>query len=99
MILQKRPITLAEVKEKAINLDEKPELKEYLKKFTKVSKDKGDKLIEELRVLNNVKLREESLIKIVDLLPKTSEDLNKVCVDVNLSEEETNAILEITKKY
>ena len=99
MILEKRPVTLAEVKHLVINLDEKPELHEYIKKFSKISKDKSDKLVGELNSLNNVKLKDVSIVKIADLLPKTSEELNKICNEVSLAEEETNAILEIVKKY
>ena len=99
MILDKRPVTLAEVKELVVNLDEKPVINDYLKKFTKLSHDKAKKLFNELKELNNVKLNDEKIVKIVDILPQTNEDLNKILVDTSLSEEETNAILEIVKKY
>ncbi len=95
-------MTLAEVKEIVDKLegDEKSEeMKSYLKKFTKLSKKDALKLKEELAALGNVKIREEHIIKLVDILPKDAEDVNKIFSDTGLTEEETNAILEITKKY
>jgi DNA-directed RNA polymerase subunit F len=99
MILDKRAVTLAEVKEIVVNLDEKPVLNEYLKTFTKLTSDKAKKLFHELKELNNVKLNDEKIVKIVDILPKSKEELNKILIDTSLSEEESNAILGIVKKY
>ena len=67
--------------------------------FVILSKEDSEKLIAELRALNNLKLKEEHFIKIADFLPKDIEDVNKILNDVGLSEAEANAILEIVKKY
>lgn len=99
MIHSKQPLTLAEVKEIVDKLEEKQEMKDYLKKFTKLSKDKALKLREEVAGLNNLKVKEEHLIKLADIVPKDPEEVNKVFSDTGLTEEETNAIVEITKKY
>ena len=90
---------MAEVKEVVVKLEERQALKDYMKKFTKLSKDKAEKLIEEVKALKNLKIKEENLVKLADFLPRDAEDLNKVFTEVNLNEEEINAILEITKKY
>ena len=99
MILSRKPVTLAEVDALVPKGDEKKPIHDYLKKFAKLSKEDADKLLEELRGLNNPKLKEENLIKLVDFLPKDSEDVNKILNEANLSEAEANAILEIVKKY
>ncbi|MFH1290695.1 MAG: hypothetical protein ABIH92_04785 [Nanoarchaeota archaeon] len=99
MIHNKTPLTLAEVQDIVKPLEERQEVKDYLKKFTKLSKDKALKLKEEIAALNNIRIKEEHLIKIVDFLPKDAEDVNKIFSDTGLTEEETNAILEITNKY
>lgn len=99
MIHAKKPVTLAEVKEIVKDMDEKDELKAYLKKFTKLSKDKADKLAEDIKSLNNPKIREEDVVKLVDFMPEEKEDLNKVLAESSLSEEETNAILGVITKY
>lgn len=99
MILDMKPLTMAEVKEQVKDLEEKKELQDYLKKFTKLSKEKADALIEELRGLDNIKLKEEYVVKIVDFLPKDAENLNKIFSDISLDEKEINDILDIVKKY
>jgi DNA-directed RNA polymerase subunit F len=99
MILGSKAQTFAEVKEIIKDLEEKKELKSYLKKFNKLTKEKSEKLKEEIRELKNLKIKEEDIVKVVDFLPKDKEELNKVFAEISLSEEETNAILEIIKKY
>ena len=98
MILSRKPITLAEVKNIVKDTDNKP-LNDYLKLFTKLSLDKSEKLNSELSSLNNLKLKEEDIIKLVDFVPKDKEEVNKIITDATLSEDETNAILSITTKY
>jgi DNA-directed RNA polymerase subunit F len=98
MIVSKKELTLAEVKEYSKELDNKT-FQDYIKSYAKLSKDKALKLIEELTALNNHKLKEEHIVKIVDFLPQDAEDLNKILLDVTLSEEEINAILNIVKNY
>ena len=44
-----------------------------------------------------LKLKREHLVKIIDLLPEDSSDLNKVFTDVSLNEDENNKILELVK--
>ncbi|MFH1425233.1 MAG: hypothetical protein ABIG28_00685 [archaeon] len=98
-IQSRKPVMLAEVKEIVDKVEEKPELKAYLKKFTKLKKEKVEVLKKEIEALNNLKIKEENIIKIVDFVPKDAEDVNKLFTEVSLTEEEINAILEITKKY
>ena len=46
-----------------------------------------------------MKLKDESIVKIIDLMPETSEDLNKIFVGLNLDEDETKKILDIVKEF
>lgn len=98
-ILNKTPLCLAEVKEHIKNLEEKKTMEAYIKRFGNLTKDKADKLKEELIALNNPKINAEYTVKIIDFLPKDAEDLNKIMVDANLSEEESKSILDVVKKY
>ena len=99
MILNLKPLSLAEVKELAVDLEEKPELKDYLKKFATLKLEAAQKLHEELAGLKNHKLKNEFIVKIIDLLPKDAEALSKIFTEVSLDEKETNEVLEIVKKY
>ncbi|MBS3065935.1 hypothetical protein J4229_02735 [Candidatus Pacearchaeota archaeon] len=99
MILSKKPLSLAEVNSLVPKTEERKPIHDYLKKFSLLSKADADKLVVDLRGLNNPKLKEENLIKLADFLPKDLEDVNKVLNEANLSEAEANAILGIIKKY
>ena len=99
MILEKTPITFAEVVWHIKDKEENKPILEYLKKFSKLSKEDAAKMKSDISALNNPKIKEENIIKIIDFLPKSAEELNRILTEVSLSEEESNAILEIVKKY
>src|SRR3989344_5775200 len=99
MILKMTPVHLAEVQELAGDLDSRPELRDYLKEFSKLDKKKSDALVEGLKAIGNLKIREESMMKIVDLLPRDSESVAKIFNDNSLDEKEINEILEVVKEY
>ena len=100
MIYERIPLNLNEVQEILKDIpdnEKKQEMELYLKKFLKASSKQAKKIKEELEKLDLLKLKEEHLVKIVDLLPEDASDLNKIFVDVSLNEDETNKILEIVK--
>jgi len=98
-VLEMKPLNLSEVKEFAGDLEEKRNLEAYLKKFGKLKKEKAKALAEEIRALDNMKIKEEDITKVIDFLPEDSEELNKIFRDVSLDEKEENELLEIIKKY
>ncbi len=98
-ILSMKPVHFAEVQELAGDLESRPELRDYLKHFSKISRKHSDELAEKLRAMNNAKIRENSIVKVVDLLPRDAEAVSKIFSDVSLDEKETNEILEIVKEY
>jgi len=98
MIKSSQPLSLVEA-EKIIGKTENKQLEQYFKKFIKLKKQEADKLKKELKDLNNLKIKEEHIIKIIDLLPEDAIDLNKIFIDVSLDENEIKQILDIVKKY
>ena len=99
MINKMKPLSLAEVNELIGDIDERKDLKDYIKRFGNLSKEDSVKLSGEVRGLDNMKVKEEHVVKIADFVPKTAEELNKIFTDVSLDEEECNKILEIVKDY
>ncbi len=99
MILSQRPVTLAESKSLLKTSEKKEPIEEFFKIFTKLSPEKTKSCIDELRKLNNPKLKEEHLIKIIDILPEDSAELAVIFNEVSLTEEESNAVLAILSKY
>ncbi len=99
MIISMKPLYLSEVKELAGDLSEKPELNEYLKEFCKLDKKQSAELAKAVNDLNNPKIKDEFVVKIVDLLPRDAESVNKIFNDVSLDEKEINDILAVVKEH
>ena len=100
MILDRTPINMNEVNEIVNDIEDSPrkeEIELYLKKFMKTKPSQAKKIKEEIEALDSIKIKRDHIVKIVDLLPADSSDLNKIFTDVSLNEEEINKILEIIK--
>ncbi|MEM4152981.1 MAG: hypothetical protein QXK80_02620 [Candidatus Pacearchaeota archaeon] len=102
MIINKKPVTLAEVRELLKNCDtEKAKSTvDFIKKFNKMNVLEANKLKQELLALDIAKLKEEDIVKIIDFMPEDVEDVRKIFSgsDVNLDQDEITKILEILKK-
>ena len=46
-----------------------------------------------------MKLKSDYISKIIDVLPETNEDVNKIFADISLDENETQKILDTVKQY
>jgi DNA-directed RNA polymerase subunit F len=102
MIKEMKPLSLAETKEiveTAEDTDDHKEIRDFLKRFTKLKPEKAKEMREELKGLGIIKLKEEHIVKIIDLLPEDAEDVNKIAIDVSLDENEISKLLEVVKKY
>jgi len=98
-IIEEKPLTLAEVNTLVGKSEKADEIKLFLKSFLKLTEKKALELKEELTKLDLIKLKETHIVKIVDFLPESASELNKVLSDVSLDEEETNKILASVKNY
>lgn len=84
--IEEAPLTLVEVKETLEKIEKSnPELnyranktKEYLNTFVEISKEKKEELAKKLLALKLVRLKEAQIAKIIDLLPKTTEELKVI---------------------
>jgi len=102
MIKDMQELNMAEVKEILGGLpdsDKKKQVEIFIKKFSKAKKEKAAELKKEISAMGLLKVKEEHIVKIVDISPEDSSDLNKIFVDVSLDEDETNKILETIKKH
>ena len=100
MILDRQPTNLNELQDILKDIDDnekKIEIEAYLKKFLKTKPEAAKKIKEELGNLDLLKMKREHVVKVVDLLPQDNSDLNKIFIDVSLTEDENNKILEIVK--
>lgn len=71
----------------------------FIKKFVKIKPEEAREFRKKLEGLELMKLKNEHIVKIVDLLPENQEDLNKIFVGVNLDEDETKKILDTVKQF
>ncbi|MFA5020234.1 MAG: hypothetical protein WC533_04000 [Candidatus Pacearchaeota archaeon] len=99
MIKQMQPLTLNEAKELIKEYGGKEEVISHINRFSKLKKKSAEDLKKELVALENHKIREEQIIKIVDFLPEDASDINKIFVDVSLDEHEIKQITDIVSKY
>jgi len=97
MIIKQEPLSMAEVKK--IIKDENEELEKFIKGFIKMKPEEAEKVKKEIEDLGILKIKSEHIVKIVDLLPEDASDVNKICTDVGLDEEEIGKILGVVKKY
>ena len=107
IILEKEPTTIAEVhgvlktrKDDERNYEQKL-VWEHVSRFKKLGVRDSRKLVEELRSLELRRLKEEHIVQIVDLLPKTLKELKSVFADSksNLHDDELKSIMGAVEKY
>lgn len=101
MIKKSEQLSLAEVRDLLKKIPESEKIKEvniYLKRFIKTESAEVKKLKKELQEqLPNLGI--EYIIKIIDILPRDTEDVRKIFIDTSIDENEITKILEIVKKY
>ncbi len=98
MILDRKPLSISEANE-YVDKDSESDVVGFVKKFIKIKPEKAKEIREKIKALDLMKVQAEHISKIIDLLPKNTEDLNKIFGDTGLDEDETKKILETIKEY
>ena len=105
-VIETKPVGMPEAREIMSSLEKDKELSyeqklatEHLNKFTKLKPADAKKFLEELSAV--LRMSEETKIQILNLLPKTAEELRMIFTRENFSlkDNEIKKILEIIKKY
>ena len=100
MIRNNYPLSIAETKEYLKkSSDSDADFSGFVLNFTKLGFKEAKELRKNLQDLGIMKLRDENIIKIIDVMPENSESLNKIFTDVSLDEDETKKILETVKQF
>ncbi len=95
MIKETKALSMAEASE----LIEEQDIKPFIKKFIKINPNEAKKMREEIEKLGNIKIKQEHIAEIIDVLPEDAQDIAKIFNDISLNENETSQILETVKKY
>jgi DNA-directed RNA polymerase subunit F len=99
MIKNSEPLSMAEAMEYIKKGEVETEVVGFIKKFNKLNAKKARELKQEIESSGIIKVKPEYIVKIIDLLPETAEEINKIFADVSLDEDETRKILETIKKF
>ncbi len=79
--------------------DSEADIKKFIKKFIKLKTEDAKKLREKLSSFGLIKLKQESISKIIDVMPENHEGLNKIFTDVGLDEDESKKILDTIEEF
>jgi DNA-directed RNA polymerase subunit F len=108
-IINEAPISMPDLKSEleSIKIRDKElsfrstKTEDYLNQFVKISKKEADELSKKLKSLDITRLKDEIIIKIVDLLPDTADDVKTLLQGyvVNLSKKDIDAIVDAVKPF
>ena len=99
MIKNTESLSMAEASEYIKKIESESEVIGFIKKFTAITPKEAKEIRKKITEFGLMKIREEHISKIIDILPEDSSDLNKIFVDMSLDEDETNKILDTIKQY
>ena len=108
-IISEKPITLTELKQEIDNIKKRDKelnfrvgkTEEYLSHFITLSKAKEDELIKKLEKLNVPRLRDIHITKIVDILPKTVDELKIILqgYTITVNNDNLKKIVDVVKDF
>ncbi len=99
MIKDRQSLSMTESEEYIKDNENSADLSKFMKKFVKLDVKKAKELRKKIEGLNFMKIKPDYTSKVIDILPETSEDLNKIFVDITLDENETQKILDTVKEF
>ncbi len=103
--LERKPVPIAVVKELLGKLSERNHEQklafEYASKFAKLDAEQARALIEELKNANIPRFKDKHIVKLVDIMPKTADEIKAIFAkeELALSKEDIQKILDILAKY
>ncbi|PIO08377.1 hypothetical protein COU59_02020 [Candidatus Pacearchaeota archaeon CG10_big_fil_rev_8_21_14_0_10_34_12] len=99
MIKRNESLSIPEAGEFVEKIEKNEEIIKFINDFTKMKPEKAKEMRKMIEDMGIMKLRNEQIIKVIDLMPETSEDLNKIFNNISLTEDETKNILDAVKKF
>ena len=100
MIKYKEPLSMTDALEYVEDKkDSEADIRKLIKKFVKLNPEVAVKLREKLSSLGLLKLKQEYISKVIDIMPEDQENLNKIFTDVVLDEDESKKILDTIREF
>lgn len=107
--IEEKPVALADVKEVLLSIEKRDtslgigsaKAKEYIEQFVTLSPQQKEELYKKLTELNVTRLREEQLMKVIDFLPGSVQELKVVlqAYPLSLSKKDQDSIIGVVKDY
>ncbi len=108
-LLSETPITMAELKEDLQKIKQRDgelnfragKTEEYLNLFVEIDAKKAQEIRKKLGNLNIPRLREEHITKVIDIMPKTADELKTVMSAFTITIDNANIqkIVDVVKEY
>ena len=98
MIKEMKPLSLVEAKKIIEEHKGREDIEPYFKKFIKVKEKDAEEMKKEISALDNHRIKQEHIAKIIDFMPETISELNKIFTETSLGEEEAKQVIDIVKK-
>ena len=108
-ILQEAPINMVHLKEELDTIKKRDKelgiiatkTQEYLKQFVKISPKKAQELEDKLRSLKISRLKDEFIIKIIDVMPTTADDLKTLLQGyvVSINQDDMKKVVDVVKGF
>ena len=105
----REPVSLAELSDHMEMITERDEelnfragkTEEYVNEVAELNKDEFEELFDEIESLDVPRLKDKHIIKLIDFLPKTVEDLDVIIegYPLTLSDEDKESIVETITDY
>ena len=99
MINNYKSLSMPEILEYIKKSEGNEKLTKFIKNFTKLNSKEAQELRKKINNLELMKLKSEQITKIIELMPESQEELNKIFVDVKLDEDESKKVLETVKEF
>lgn len=78
---------------------EQENLKTFVGKFTKLNPKQAKDFRKKLEALNLMKMNSRHISKIIDFMPTSLEEINKIFIEISLDENEANKIFDVVKQF
>ena len=108
-IISEKPVTITELKQEIDKIKKRDKelnfrvgkTEEYLSHFMTLSKEKEDELIKKLEKLNIPRLKDIHITKIVDIVPKTVDELKIILqgYTITVNNDNIKKIVDIIKEF
>lgn len=100
MILKNEPLSMSESKGYIKNSEvENTPVLGFVDKFTKLKAKDAIEMHQRIKSIGLIQIGESHIVKIIDLLPDSPEELSKILLHISINEDDAKKILDIVSEF